>query len=74
MQVAPTQVKNARQVPEYEIRPDELDFSNGIELSKVLLHTFTLAALYNFTYISYILSWLFVHELHIIICLVIYWK
>nr|GMD87784.1 serine/threonine-protein kinase HT1-like [Ipomoea batatas] len=36
--VAPTQVKNARQVPEYEIRPDELDFSNSIELSKGTFH------------------------------------
>ncbi|VFQ97079.1 unnamed protein product [Cuscuta campestris] len=36
--VAPTHVKNARQVPEYEICPEELDFTNSIELAKGTFH------------------------------------
>lgn len=28
-------VKNSRQVPEYEIDPKELDFTNSVELMKV---------------------------------------
>ncbi|KAL9243955.1 hypothetical protein vseg_017785 [Gypsophila vaccaria] len=32
--VAPMQVQNYRQIPEYEIDPSELDFSNSIEITK----------------------------------------
>ncbi|KAL6538694.1 hypothetical protein OROGR_012682 [Orobanche gracilis] len=33
--MAPMHVQNARQVPEYEIGPGELDFTNSIEITKV---------------------------------------
>lgn len=32
--MAPMHVKNAREVPEYEIDPKELDFTNSVELTK----------------------------------------
>ncbi|KAF9683723.1 hypothetical protein SADUNF_Sadunf04G0044000 [Salix dunnii] len=32
--MAPMHVKHAREVPEYEINPDELDFTNSVELTK----------------------------------------
>jgi hypothetical protein len=28
-------VQNAREVPEYEINPSELDFSNSVDITKV---------------------------------------
>lgn len=34
-QMAPMRVQNARDVPEYEIDPKELDFTNSIDLTKV---------------------------------------
>lgn len=34
-QTAPMHVKNARQVPEYEINPQELDFTNSVDITKV---------------------------------------
>lgn len=36
MKIAPMHVDNAREVPEYEIDPKELDFSNSIHITKVL--------------------------------------
>lgn len=33
-------VKNAREVPEYEIDPKELDFTNSVELTKVIRYSF----------------------------------
>jgi hypothetical protein len=33
-------VNNVREVPEYEIDPAELDFSNGNDLSKVCIYVF----------------------------------
>ncbi|XAR59287.1 Non-specific serine/threonine protein kinase [Bertholletia excelsa] len=39
--VAPMHVKNARQVPEYEIDPKELDFTNSVDITK---GTFCLAS------------------------------
>lgn len=33
--MAPMRVKYAREVPEYEIDPKELDFSNSVEITKV---------------------------------------
>ncbi|KAL6992342.1 hypothetical protein U1Q18_010450 [Sarracenia purpurea var. burkii] len=33
--MAPMQVKNSRQVPEYEIDPTELDFTSSVEITKV---------------------------------------
>lgn len=34
--MAPMHVENAREVPEYEIDPRELDFSNSVEITKVI--------------------------------------
>lgn len=34
--MAPMHVKNARQVPEYEIDPKELDFTDSVEITKVV--------------------------------------
>lgn len=34
-QMAPMRVQNARDVPEYEIDPKEVDFTNSIEITKV---------------------------------------
>lgn len=34
--MAPMHVNTCREVPEYEIDPKELDFTNSIELSKVI--------------------------------------
>ncbi|XP_074575014.1 serine/threonine-protein kinase 12-like [Curcuma longa] len=34
LRVAPMHVENAREVPEYEIDPSELDFTNSIEITK----------------------------------------
>ncbi|KAM7524928.1 hypothetical protein LguiA_014830 [Lonicera macranthoides] len=36
--VAPMHVRNAREVPEYEIDPKELDFTNSVELTKGTYH------------------------------------
>lgn len=33
--MAPMHVKHAREVPEYEINPNELDFANSVDLNKV---------------------------------------
>lgn len=33
--MAPMHVHNAREVPEYEIDPKELDFTNSVEITKV---------------------------------------
>lgn len=33
-------VKNAREVPDYEIDPKELDFTNSVNITKVKLHLF----------------------------------
>lgn len=38
VQMAPMHVRYAREVPEYEIDPKELDFTNSVEITKV---TFT---------------------------------
>ncbi|KAK6123953.1 hypothetical protein DH2020_042298 [Rehmannia glutinosa] len=38
--MAPMHVRNAREVPEYEIDPRELDFTNSIELTKGDLHEY----------------------------------
>ena len=35
-QMAPMHVKHAREVPEYEIDPHELDFTNSVEITKVI--------------------------------------
>ena len=34
--MAPMRVDNAREVPEYEIDPKELDFSNSVDITKVM--------------------------------------
>lgn len=34
-------VQNAREVPEYEIDPKELDFSNSVEITKVSYKQFS---------------------------------
>lgn len=34
-QMAPMHVQYAREVPEYEIDPKELDFTNSVEITKV---------------------------------------
>ncbi|KAI3740229.1 hypothetical protein L2E82_30654 [Cichorium intybus] len=39
--MAPMHVKNAREVPEYEIDPKEIDFTNSVEITK---GTFTIAS------------------------------
>lgn len=33
--MAPMHVNHAREVPEYEINPEELDFTNSVEITKV---------------------------------------
>jgi hypothetical protein len=33
--MAPMHVNHAREVPEYEINPKELDFTNSVEITKV---------------------------------------
>jgi len=38
LKIAPMHVNNCRQVPEYEIDPAELDFSNGNDISKVCIY------------------------------------
>lgn len=38
--MAPMHVKHAREVPEYEINSDELDFTNSVELTKVTCSPF----------------------------------
>ena len=40
-------VKTAREVPEYEIDPKELDFTNSIELTKVTTLIPMLSAFYG---------------------------
>lgn len=34
LKIAPMHVKNAREIPEYEIDPTELDFSNSVQITK----------------------------------------
>lgn len=34
-------VQNVREVPEYEIDPSELDFSNSIDITKVMCFAFS---------------------------------
>lgn len=36
LQMAPMHVQNAREVPEYEINSNELDFSSSVDITKVL--------------------------------------
>lgn len=36
LQMAPMHVQNAREVPEYEINSNELDFSGSVDITKVL--------------------------------------
>ena len=38
LKIAPMHVNNVREVPEYEIDPAELDFTNGNDLSKVCMY------------------------------------
>lgn len=40
LKIAPMHVKNAREIPEYEIDPKELDFSNSFQITKVLVPFF----------------------------------
>lgn len=35
--MTPMRVKTAREVPEYEIDPKELDFTNSVDITKVFL-------------------------------------
>ena len=44
-QMAPMHVRHAREVPEYEIDPKEIDFTDSVEITKVLL--FSLFALFR---------------------------
>ena len=39
-QMAPMHVRHAREVPEYEIDPKEIDFTNSVEITKVLFFFF----------------------------------
>ena len=41
-QMAPMHVRHAREVPEYEIDPKEIDFTNSVEITKVLFFFFSL--------------------------------
>ncbi|KAL0905544.1 hypothetical protein M5K25_023972 [Dendrobium thyrsiflorum] len=41
LQIAPMHVKNLREVPEYEIDPSELDFSNSVQITKGTFHMAT---------------------------------
>lgn len=34
LKIAPMHVQNAREIPEYEINPNELDFSNSVQITK----------------------------------------
>lgn len=36
--MAPMHVENAREVPEYEIDPSELDFTNSVDITKVMAY------------------------------------
>ena len=38
--MAPMHVRHAREVPEYEIDPKEIDFTNSVEITKVLFFFF----------------------------------
>jgi ankyrin repeat protein len=40
LKIAPMHVKNVREVPEYEISPNELDFTNGNGISKVCIYEY----------------------------------
>lgn len=40
LQMAPMHVENAREVPEYEIDPSELDFTNSVCITKVVTNSF----------------------------------
>ena len=42
-QMAPMHVRHAREVPEYEIDPKEIDFTNSVEITKVLFFFFSTA-------------------------------
>lgn len=41
--MAPMHVENAREVPEYEIDPKELDFTDSVEITKVRSSSFSLS-------------------------------
>lgn len=41
--MAPMHVKNAREVPEYEIHSKELDFTNSVDITKVPCNAYVLA-------------------------------
>lgn len=47
-QMAPMLVRHAREVPEYEIDPKEIDFSNSVEITKVLFFFFVCFSLPSF--------------------------
>lgn len=38
--MAPMHVENATEVPEYEIDPKELDFTNSVNITKVTYHIY----------------------------------
>lgn len=40
--MAPMHVQDAFQVPEYEIDPNELDFTNSVDITKVIYYCFLL--------------------------------
>jgi len=46
--MAPMHVKNVRDVPEYEIDPQEIDFSNSVNITKVT-HYFFCGGLCEYT-------------------------
>lgn len=48
--MAPMHVANARQVPEYEINPTELDFTNSIQITKV--NNFSLSFLFHISILT----------------------
>ncbi|XP_020581281.1 serine/threonine-protein kinase STY8-like isoform X2 [Phalaenopsis equestris] len=41
LQIAPMHVKNIREIPEYEIDPRELDFTNSVQITKGTFHMAT---------------------------------
>lgn len=40
-------VQNSREVPEYEIDPTELDFSNSVNITKVISEPYSVCQLLN---------------------------
>lgn len=52
-QMAPMHVKTAREVPEYEISPNELDFTQSKEISKVKTCPCLLEIFYRCVIISF---------------------